>query len=157
MRHPPPSARARRASAVLATSQNLKWMQEAELKHGRVTMLAVIGWIAVDLGVKFPGEKFAGLTSLQAHDAMVKSGDMFHLFLFVAAIETLAFGPTIEMALGNNNKEGGDLGFDPLSFKGGKDYESLKLKEIKNGRLAMLAFSGLCTQAALTGKGFPYF
>jgi len=27
---------------------------------------------------------------------------------------------------------------------------------VKNGRLAMLAFSGIITQAVLTGQGFPY-
>ena len=32
-----------------------------------------------------------------------------------------------------------------------------QLKELENGRLAMLAFSGIVTQAVLTGKGFPYF
>jgi hypothetical protein len=32
----------------------------------------------------------------------------------------------------------------------------MKLKEIKNGRLAMLAFGGICTQSVLNGSGFPY-
>ena len=39
----------------LSTPQNIKWMREAELKHGRICMLAWVGWVAVDLGVKFPG------------------------------------------------------------------------------------------------------
>ena len=33
----------------------------------------------------------------------------------------------------------------------------MKLKEITHCRLAMFAFSGVVTQAVLTGKGFPYF
>jgi hypothetical protein len=30
------------------------------------------------------------------------------------------------------------------------------VSEIKNGRLAMLAFGGIATQAVLTSGGFPY-
>ncbi|KAG8463259.1 hypothetical protein KFE25_011256 [Diacronema lutheri] len=141
---------------MLANAQTLPWMIEAELKHGRVCMLAVLGWVAVDLGFHFPVDHFQGLTSLTAHDATVKSGDMFRLFLFAALPETLAFGKTVEMLMGNG-KVPGDLGFDPLHFKGSPDYVKLQVNEIKNGRLAMLAFSGIVTQAALTGKGFPYF
>lgn len=50
----------------------------------------------------------------------------------------------------------GDFSFDPLGFaKMSKDMERYKVSELKNGRLAMLAFSGIVTQAALFGKGFP--
>jgi Chlorophyll A-B binding protein len=31
-----------------------------------------------------------------------------------------------------------------------------QLSEIKNGRLAMLAFGGIATQSVLTGHAFPY-
>ena len=48
------------------------------------------------------------------------------------------------------------FGFDPLEIGGANDPE-MQLKELENGRLAMLAFSGIVTQAVLTGKGFPYF
>lgn len=57
----------------------------------------------------------------------------------------------------NPNSQPGDFKFDPLGFA--KDEQSLKklqLNELKNGRLAMLAFSGIVTQAALTGHSFPY-
>ena len=36
----------------LSTPQNIKWMREAELKHGRVCMLAVVGYIVVDKGLR---------------------------------------------------------------------------------------------------------
>ena len=34
------------------------WVREAELKHGRVCMLATLGWITTDLGVRFPGDMY---------------------------------------------------------------------------------------------------
>merc|ERR1711972_222532 len=49
------------------------WVREAELKHARVCMLATIGWIATDCGLRFPGEQFQ-VSTLQAHDAMVECG-----------------------------------------------------------------------------------
>ena len=53
------------------------WVREAELKHGRVCMLATVGWIATDLGARFPGEKFQSVAnSVEAHDKMVEAGYM---------------------------------------------------------------------------------
>ena len=55
---------------------------------------------------------------------------------------------------GNKNYPGSWL-FDPLglSTRDPKSYELMRVREIKNGRLAMLAFLGFFVQAAVTRKG----
>ena len=130
----------------------LAWSREAELKHARVCMLAVAGWVAVDLGFRVP---FAPeVSSLYAHDAAVEKGPMLGMLIPIAAIEVLAGIPKCFQLLNDPDAAApGDFKFDPLGFGGGKMMEE---KELANGRAAMLAFSGIVTQAALTGRGFPY-
>ena len=70
----------------------LAWSREAELKHARVCMLAVAGWVAVDLGFRVP---FAPeVSSLYAHDAAVEKGPMLGMLIPIAAIEVLAIRET---------------------------------------------------------------
>lgn len=137
----------------------IEWMREAELKHGRMSMMAVLGWVAVDSGLRFPGEMFANIpNSLAAHDAAVQNGSMAVLLNIVAILELCTGAAIFDQAKGSG-RTAGDFSFDPLNL--GKNEANLKRykeNEIANGRLAMLAFSGIVTAAALfPDRSFPYF
>lgn len=121
-------------------------------RHGRVCMLAVVGWLTVDAGIKFPGSAFEGVSALQAHDEMVKSGHMWALLAVVGACEALHMSVVVPRLDGDwTGYEPGNYGLDPFKMSN----EARKIAELKNGRLAMLGFSGLVTQAAL-GAEAPY-
>jgi len=146
----------------------LYWMREAELKHGRVCMLAWFGWVAADGGfgfpLRFPGEMYSVEnipSSYVAHNAMVEQGSLGFLLFTIGFIEFCMSSVLVEVAKGESDREAGDFKLDPLQFLKGKSDEEvykMKTREIANGRLAMLAFSAVCTQAALgdASQNFPY-
>ena len=95
------------------------------------------------------------VASINAHDMAVDMGAMTQIGIWIAVAECIGYLAILEM-LDGSGRQPGDFGFDPLQIGGANDPE-MQLKELENGRLAMLAFSGIVTQAVLTGKGFPYF
>jgi len=136
----------------------LAWAREAELKHARVCMLAFAGYVSVDLGFRVP---FAPeVSSLYAHDAAVENGSFTFLLLVLATIEVTAGIPKCFQLLNDPDAAApGDYKFDPLGLTAsGSDAmkKDMAEKELANGRIAMFAFSGVVTQSALTGGGFPY-
>lgn len=131
------------------------WFREAELKHGRVCMLATLGYVVADF-VKLPGD-IHQVSSFEAHKTFVDSGAMLQILGWIGLVEILTI-PSLRN-LNESGRAPGDYSFDPLKLGASPaKLERFKINELKNGRLAMMAFSGIITQAALTGgKGFPYF
>mmetsp|Transcript_8201 Transcript_8201/g.12417 ORF Transcript_8201/g.12417 Transcript_8201/m.12417 type:complete len:207 (+) Transcript_8201:40-660(+) len=139
----------------------MDFLAEAEIKHGRICMLAWLGFVSVDMGARiYPlPEAYEGLTSVTAHDALVQQGAMSQIFLWCGIFEVVATVSLIQMLYEESGRAPGDFGLDPLGFLNGKseaEVNRMKLREVKNGRLAMLAFSAVVTQSVLTQGPFPY-
>ncbi|GAX13742.1 hypothetical protein FisN_30Lh030 [Fistulifera solaris] len=135
----------------------MDYLREAELKHGRIAMLAIVGFITTDVGVVLhPLGK--GLSSVAAHDVLVDQKVMGNALIWIVLAEIVSYIGVSEMLQGSGRAPG-DFNFGTKYLEGKTEAQINKLKyqELKNGRLAMMAFSGAVTQAVLYDKGFPYF
>ena len=119
-------------------------------------MLAIVGYITVDLGV-IVHPLGAGLTSATAHDALVEKGVMGNALVWIGGFEIVSWLAIAEMLQGSG-REAGDFGFGNwyLQGKSADEVKKIKYQEIMNGRLAMMAFGGAVTQSVLYDVGFPY-
>jgi hypothetical protein len=135
---------------------NVDWLREAEIKHGRVAMLAVCGFAHTDLGWTLPGEMHK-VSSIAAHDVALSYGSMQQIFYWVGIFEVVSAIAINQMITEESGRKPGDFGLDPFNLCGTPEKEAkMKLAETVHCRLAMFAFSGMVTQAVLTGNGFPY-
>lgn len=133
----------------LSSVFNLKFMQEAEIKHCRVAMLGALGMVFPEIW-RFPG--VPAMSAQQAHDVLVKTGGMSQILLFVSFLEifgAIALKETLE-----GDREPGYFGFDPLGLGKNPDvFKKYQLSEIKNGRLAMIAVGGLYHSTLVSKSG----
>ena len=151
--------------AEKADENTLKRYREAELTHGRVAMLAVVGFL---VGEKVEGSSFLFDASVSGpgitHLSQVPAGFWVLLTIAIGAAEQkrAEIGwvepentPVAQPGLLRAEYTPGDLGFDPLGLKpeDPEELKTLQTKELQNGRLAMLAAAGFMAQELVDGKG----
>jgi len=133
---------------------DMKWLREAEIKHGRASMLATLGFVS---------QQFLTLPGLQHVDdsnmapTVIGASAMLQIVAWAGAMEwwTNKGNVTMETMFSDPDRSPGDLGFDPMGLGVGLTEEEMsrrKLQELKNGRLAMLAIGGMIHHNWITGE-----
>ncbi|CAN0564687.1 unnamed protein product, partial [Ectocarpus sp. 12 AP-2014] len=89
-----------------ARPENLLFFREAEIKHGRIAMLAILGLIVPEF-VRVPGEIYQNVSVLDAHNAMVEKGPMWQLLFWICFAEIILFPTVIDMD--KKDREPGDF------------------------------------------------
>lgn len=129
---------------------DIKFLQEAEVKHGRICMLAFLGLVVAEL-YTFPFYAGAPGLVVSRHDWAVQQGAMWQILLWCSFFEVMTMPAFLQMVDGTNDRLPGDYMFDPLGFsKDASKMMKYKVNEIKNGRLAMVAVSGAIHHAMIT-------
>jgi hypothetical protein len=131
-------------------------LRSVELKHGRVSMLAVVGYLVTAAGIRFPGAEGVP-DGLAAFPALHTTPDGKTVLL-----QMLASFTVMEMA--NRDAFGkaefiGDFRNGALDFGWDKFDEKTKLRkrncELNQGRAAMMGITALITHEAIGASILP--
>jgi len=133
---------------------DMKWLREAEIKHGRVSMLATLGFVLQQFWT-LPG--YAHVDDSNLGPTVVGISPMLQIVLWMGILEmwTNKGNVTMETMFTDPDRVPGNLGFDPMGLAVDKTDEEKRLmewKELKNGRLAMLAIGGMIHHNWVTGE-----
>merc|ERR1719262_846768 len=144
------------------SDEAVMWFRAAELKHGRVAMLASVGYLATAMGFTFPGDiangvSFASVGANGPYDAWaaVPTAGKLQIVSIIFMLELATESKKPHYMRGGVPGKIDRLPFegvqgiwapkipfwDPLNFTGALSAEQLAKKrkaELKNGRLAMI-------------------
>jgi hypothetical protein len=149
---------------------DLSYARGAEIKHGRIAMLATVGFLVQEY-VHLPGEAYQNSQPHTCPESCNHPSYTWRLITLIvihrlkapwtvpwaANFQILLLAGCVELATADKTygDTPWDLGFDPLCFQEGKsqaELDDLALKELTNGRLAMMAFVGMTVQTLLFDK-----
>merc|ERR1719491_592610 len=134
---------------------SLNWYRESELKHGRLAMLATVGWVISEL-------THTSIASTLGVDSIVGANDQVPSVLNGGLdkvnplfwLEVVCVAAVLEFLAieKGDNREPGNFSFDPFQLSGKSREEKFYVQESElfNGRLAMLAITGFAIQEYTT-------
>jgi hypothetical protein len=140
---------------------DLNWYREAELIHGRIAQMAVVGFIAPGLFGTLPGNEWTGVDAYSYTNPL----EAFNKVPGLAILQIFLFMSFLEFRRINIIKEEGDA-YMPGDLRIGQgegrynpfglsytpeQYEEKRLQELKHCRLAMIGIFGLWAQAQASG------
>ena len=138
-----------------------KWLREAELKHGRVSMLATVGFLVQSAGVHLPGDLYTTKNPIDAFFTILKSdygiNPWLQIIVGIGILEWNNHDGKISMEdMHTTDREVGEFknpiyGASRLKNKSEEYIADMKLKELQNGRLAMLAIGGMIHHQIIGG------
>jgi len=137
---------------VSGNNPDVAWLREAELKHGRMSMMAIVGIMFQEAGLHDPYWAPAGVPWYDAPTAAPPLAS-YGLLVFMGLVEGSNSAGMMDLWNGQTDtREPGDYGWgksflstDPVAA------DKMRLKELKNGRLAMLAFAGVAFNHLVPG------
>jgi len=140
---------------------DLNWYREAELIHGRIAQMAVVGFIAPGLFGTLPGNEWTGVDAYSYTNPLeafnkVPGLAILQIFLFMSFLEFRriniikeegeAYTPgDLRIGQGEDSYNPFGLNYSP------EQYEEKRLQELKHCRLAMIGIFGLWAQAQASG------
>lgn len=127
---------------------DLKYARWAEVKHGRICMLAIVGIIVQQSGIHFPGEAYTNTDIFGAVSSVGWAANL-QIFAAMAVVEASTFYKHY-----SDDVTPGDIGWgNKVLYNLSPDQQKVRLEqEIIHGRLAMIAFIGAVVQTLLVGK-----
>jgi len=155
------------------SEETIGFLRESEVKHGRIAMFAFVGYIVHANGITWPwpmqldGTPFPKVSSApEAWDAISDSAKL-QIFAFIGFLEFYN-----EVGSDKHYMKGGKIGdfpdfdatvipggalnlFDPFGWNKSRSEEAKAaglVKEINNGRLAMLGIFGFLSESKIEGS-----
>lgn len=146
-----------------ASVDGLTWYREAELMHGRICMLAVVGFIWPGFGT-LSGNEWTGVDAFSYTNPLeafnkAPTLSLVQIAIFMSLLEFRRISFIIEdgssFMAGDSQKWGqGEGRWNPFGLNySPEEYKEKQLQELKHARLAMIGFLGVVFQANASGVG----